>query len=269
MSTIWASIQDRWTHFIQPWLFMSISARHIPLTVRTLLANGSYATLLSLDAFCDALFGQFWATVGPQVKTTAEVRVIPLLEGRVTRGVARGEVVGVPVGGTVIEIGPGTGNWVDVFLKIDTEPGHARGGAGEGETPSRGSLTKIYGVEPNHQSAAALRQRVKDIGLDDIYEVIPLGIESLSDPNSPYPTTIEPGSVDSIVSVLCLCSIPDQEENIKTLYKLLKPGGRWYVYEHVKVTRGGPVLAIYQRKFSFFLLLPARGPSNLYQVRHR
>lgn len=40
-------------------------------------------------------------------------------------------------------------------------------------------------------------------------------------------------SVDCIVSVLCLCSIPDAKTNIAELYRCLKPGGRWYVYEHV------------------------------------
>ena len=235
---------------------MSLSARHIPITIRTLLANGDYATLFSISAFCDALFGQFWVTAGPQVKIKVEERVLPLLEGRVRDGEAQDTVVGTPVGGTVIEIGAGSGNWLDVFHKIHTD---ASGRDGSGETVSaaggvrrrgspEGGLKKIYGVEPHPQSAAALRQRVKEVGIEDIYEVIPLGIESLSDPSYPYPTTIEPGSVDCIVSILCLCSIPDQEKHIKELYKLLKPGGRWYVFEHVRATRGGLPLAIYQRE---------------------
>lgn len=258
MPSTWATLKEAFFTLFYPWIFMSLSARHIPLTVRTLLAEGSFLSLLSPWAFCDALFGHFWATAGPLVKNSAEIRVIPLLEGRVTNGQVSDSVVGTPVGGTVVEIGAGSGNWVDVFLKIntdssgDTQSTTTTTTGGGGELRNRGGrsngITKIYGVEPHPQSAAALRKRVAEVGLDDIYEVIPLGIESLSDPASPHPTTIAPGSVDCIVSVLCLCSIPDQEENIRALYKLLKPGGRWYVYEHVKAKRGGPLLKLYQRK---------------------
>jgi SAM-dependent methyltransferase len=253
--SLWATAKDLFTHLTDPWLFMWLSAQHIPITVRTLLDNGDYGTLLSISAFCDALFGQFWVTAGPQVKIKVSERVIPLLEGRVKDGVAQDAVVGTPVGGTVIEIGAGSGNWLEIFQKIH-KGGDAGGSSNDASAagdvrrrgPPEGALKKIYGVEPHPQSAAALRQRVKEVGIEDIYEVIPLGIESLSNPSSPYPVTIEPGSVDCIVSILCLCSIPDQEKNINELYKLLKPGGRWYVYEHIRAHRGGFPLRIYQRE---------------------
>ena len=266
-TTTWDTVKDVLVHLTSPWLFMLLSASHIPVTVRTLVSTRSYGTLLSPSAFGDALFGQFWATAGPQVKANTEQYVIPLLEGRVRGGKIGQSVVSVPVGGTVIEIGAGSGNWVDTFLKINI------GGSGDGgvvggdrdraedgvarrrKDGSRGGLKKIYGVEPNPQSATALRRRVTEVGLDDIYEVIPLGIESLSDPSSfsAGNKIIEPGSIDCIVSILCLCSIPNQEENIKALYKLLKPGGRWYVCEHVKATRGGPLLRLYQCESSMSL----------------
>ncbi|PHH86055.1 hypothetical protein CDD83_10823 [Cordyceps sp. RAO-2017] len=91
-----------------------------------------------------------------------------------------------------------------------------------------------------------MRQRVRDVGLGEVYEVVPVGIESVGDPAA-WAGQIPPGSVDCIVGILCLCSIPDPDENIRRLYKLLKPGGRWYVYEHVEATRGGPLLSLYQR----------------------
>jgi hypothetical protein len=47
--------------------------------------------------------------------------------------------------------------------------------------------------------------------------------------------------------VLCLCSIPDPAENIALLYKCLKPGGRWYVFEHVVAfPEQGRFMALYQ-----------------------
>lgn len=184
--------------------------------------------------------------------------MIPLLEGRVRDGVVTSEVVSPPVSGVVIEIGAGSGMWADIFSKINTGGSATAATAVSGDDNDSVSgvrrrmagsgITKIYGVEPNPESVKALRQRVKDLGLDDIYEVMPVGIESLDDPNAWPGKHIEPGSVDSIVTILCLCSIPDQEANVKALYKLLKPGGRWYVFEHVKATRGGPLMKLYQRE---------------------
>lgn len=242
-----ATLKDLLTHLVDPWLFMFSSARHIPSTILTLLRQGRITTVLSPWAFRDVLFGNFWANFGPMVRINAEPRVIPLLEGRVKDGVVQEEPYFQPVNGRVIEVGAGSGMWADVFFKIggdkDGEDGLRRRGVKSGS-----GLTKIYGVEPNPQSADALRQRVREVGLGDVYEVVPVGIESLSDPAAWTGTTIEPGSIDCIVSILCMCSIPDQEKNAKALYELLKPGGRWYVYEHVKAERGGILISLYQRK---------------------
>lgn len=245
------TLKDVFLHLIDPWLFMFISLQHLPSTVRELLAARAWRTLLWPPALGNALFGNFWATVGPGVKTTAEKRVVPLLEGRVSRGVVRDDVVGEPVRGVVLEIGAGSGMWTDVLAKFT--PGAGPAGSTRRRTrqstASAAGITKIYGVEPNPTSAAALRQRVRDYGLDDVYEVVPVGIESLGDAEAWGGDLIQPGTVDCIVGVLCLCSIPDPEENIRRLYELLKPGGRWYVYEHVQAERGGFPLRVYQREY--------------------
>lgn len=103
-------------------------------------------------------------------------------------------------------------------------------------------VTPVYGIEPNPKSAAALQQRVNEIGLDNVYEVLPVAIECLED-------RLEPESVDCIVTILCLCSIPEPEKNIELLYKSLKKGGRWYVVEHVRVDpEKGVFLRACQRK---------------------
>ena len=65
--------------------------------------------------------------------------------------------------------------------------------------------------------------------LGDIYEVIGCGAEELQTKGG-----LQKNSIDTIVTVQCLCSIPTPELIIKELYPLLKPGGQWLVYEHVK-----------------------------------
>ncbi|KAI9709529.1 MAG: hypothetical protein M1820_003289 [Bogoriella megaspora] len=256
------TLKDILNSLIFPWQFMSVSAGCIPSTICTLISEGRWQTLFSFDGFRDALFGNLWAFAGPQVKANAEQRVIPLLEGRVRNAEVSDHVVSEPVSGRILEIGAGTGLWADVFLKINTTGKHTGTESANDPTTRRRvaarGISKIYGVEPNVQSVRTLRQRTKELGMEDMYEAIPVGIEQLDDPRATgSATTIEPGSIDSIVTVLCLCSIPDQEKNIKALYKLLKPGGRWYVYEHVKVKRGGLLLSWYQRMYPAVYLEPS------------
>ncbi|EOO01898.1 putative -alpha-glucan branching enzyme protein [Phaeoacremonium minimum UCRPA7] len=95
----------------------------------------------------------------------------------------------------------------------------------ENEARPRGSsrrrVTRVYGVEPNTDIHGELRQRVRDAGLEGVYEVVPVGIEDLERSGK-----VQKGSVDCIVTVLCLCTIPDPKYNIRELYDYLKPGGR-------------------------------------------
>ncbi|ETS81573.1 hypothetical protein PFICI_06575 [Pestalotiopsis fici W106-1] len=222
-----------------PLLFMSVSLSYAPKTIFEIIKSGDFWRLWSLDGFKEALFGNFWAVMGPEVKANGQERVIPLLEGRISGGRVHDRPVASPIHGTVIEVGAGSGMWMDVL-------GRFVAGAAS-STKSAAQITRIYGVEPNPKSAAALRQRVQALGLEDTYEVVPVGIESLNRPGV-WAGHVAPESVDCIVGVLCLCSIPDPEENIKHLYKLLKPGGHWYVYEHVKASRGGFWHSLYQRE---------------------
>lgn len=245
-----ATLQDLFARLMFPWLFMYISLKHLPSTVRSLIAARDYRTLFYPPAFSDALFGNFWASVELDVKENAEMRVVPLLEGRVSGGVIHDKVVSEPISGIVLEVGAGSGMWVSDLAKfVGSSASSGARRRTRQSIASAGGITKIYGVEPNLTSAAALRRRVQVEGIEDVYEVVPVGIESLGDAKAWAGPLITPGSVDSIFTVMCLCSIPEPEENIQRLYELLKPGGKWYVYEHVKATRGGWPLIAYQREY--------------------
>lgn len=218
----------------RPWMIMSMSVFYLMVTVVKLIVKGDLATLLSWEAFNDAWFGNFWTTMGPMSKSEGEPWVEPLLAGRVRAGrvtekAGSGES---PISGVVLEVGAGSGMWTDVLSGI---------------VRSSAAVDKIYGVEPNPISAAALRQRVEKVGLAGTYEVVPVGIEDLADE-----ADIGPGSVDCIVTVQCLCSIPEPQKNIRMLYDYLKEGGRWYVYEHVRNDNGGAV-SLVQRTYCVLL----------------
>ncbi|KAM3475953.1 hypothetical protein MY8738_007184 [Beauveria namnaoensis] len=244
---------------IGPWIFIGMAVAHFPQAFMSIVSSGQYSKLLSPSEFLAVAFGQFWGTVGPEIKEDFKPRVVPVLEGRVRDGKIVQEPVSEPISGVVMEVGAGSGMWSDVLAGF-TAVGSSDFGAADGPASnlrkrktnaSDGGITKIYGVEPNEISAASLRKRVNDLGLDGIYEVVPVGIEEVTDPTA-WNGQIPEGSLDCIVCVCCLCSIPDQEKNIQYLYKLLKPGGRWYIHEHVKVTRGGILLSLYQAYVGFF-----------------
>ena len=214
---------------------MGISARIFFGTILELIASDDLRTLFSWSAFHEAWFGNVWSRIAPSSKANAEPLVVALLDGRVHEGRICAEAVEPPVEGIILEIGAGSGMWMDVFAKVAE---HAKSSGSRGPT-------KIYGIEPNAHSATALQQRVKDMGLTGTYEVVPVGIEHLSNPTA-WSACIEPEKVDCIVTVQCLCSIPDPEKNIRLLYNYLKKGGRWYVYEHVRAEPG--IIGLFQRE---------------------
>lgn len=180
--------------------------------------------------------------MGPRIREGNGPRITALLEGRVTNARVVDEIVSEPISGVVLDIGPGLGYWVDLYARTDV-PIQNAGKVVKNRGKGRG-ITTVYGVEPNTQSHPRLRQRALAAGLEGIYKILPVGIEDIA-----KETALEKGSVDAIVSLLCLCSIPEPEKNIRELYSYLKPGGRWYIYEHVK-SKGYRSMQIYQGRAS-------------------
>ncbi|KAK3327114.1 S-adenosyl-L-methionine-dependent methyltransferase [Cercophora scortea] len=246
MATPLSRTKEALASLLFPWRFMLISLTFLPSTLLTLLRTRDFHSLFSWPLLQAAWFGRFWSWAGPQVRLSAEELVVPLLEGRVVAGkvlpstnLSSARVPGV--GGTVLEIGPGSGNWVSIFSDRYLSPSSTS--TESGTTPgTRAKVTRVYGVEPNPAQHPQLRAKIAEAGLGDVYEIVPVGIEDLASSGR-----VAPESVDCIVSVLCLCSIPEPRKNIAELYGYLKPGGRWFVYEHVKRPLDeGWVMSLYQ-----------------------
>lgn len=129
---------------------------------------------------------------------------------------ARDADMGVPklvasASGTVIEIGPGSGNQVGRY------------------DPNK--ITKIYGIEPNRGLHEKLRESIKNAGLSDVYTIVPCGVEDVEGLRK---YGVDQEVFDTVLSVQVMCSVPNPKETAAALYRLLKPGGTMIVYEHVK-----------------------------------
>lgn len=216
-----ASFSDVLFSLLFPWQFLCIAISYLPGALQKLLQSENVQDL-SRAKIQDAWFSAFWSRAGANIRKMNGPRITALLEGRISQARVVDKPVVAPASGVILDIGPGAGFWVDLYAKANT-----------------GDL-KVYGVEPNAAAHDDLRMRVHEAGLDGVYNIISAGIEDINK----FEVTeadgsvrkIEKGSVDSIVTLLCLCGIPEPEKNIAELYQYLKKGGRWYVFEHVKHT---------------------------------
>lgn len=207
--------------FLQPWIFLVLATLHLPLTWLALIRSGDFGAFFSPARFKNKWFAVLWSTAGPLVRNESEPRVKPLLEGRILRGCITSCPTSTPLKGSVMEIGAGSGMWTHLFT-------------------SKG-VDAVYAIEPNFQHHPALLKRAEDLGIKDKYTVVGKGVQDLKEGVQPQ--------VDNIVSIFCFCSIPEPEKNAKEVYKFLKPGGRWYVYEHVGAhPRQGTFMKWYQRE---------------------
>ncbi|QIW94823.1 hypothetical protein AMS68_000341 [Peltaster fructicola] len=192
-------------NLLTPFVILAYSVSYLPVTIYQLLLERDFKTLLNFEALKSAWFARFWAFFGPKSRDRAEPKITPLIQNQ-ARGVC-------------LDIGPGSGQWLYLFAQAMNP-----------------TITKIYGVEPNIGMHAALRENAVKAGLGDVYEIIGCGAQELITKGG-----LQPESVDTIITVQCLCSIPSPQTNIRELYPLLRHGGKWLVYEHIKTK--------YQRHF--------------------
>ncbi|KAM0700599.1 hypothetical protein Q7P35_012320 [Cladosporium inversicolor] len=194
-----------------PLLLMYYSATYIPSTIWSLLSSGNFIPLISPSLFKEIWFARFWTWFGSRAAENAAPKVTPLIQNNAS--------------GTVLDIGPGSGQWLFLYARA-LNP----------------SITKIYGVEPNVGLHAELRANAVKAGLEGVYEIIGCGAEELGSKGG-----VQKGSIDTIVTVQCLCSIPGPERVIGDLYPLLRSGGKWIVYEHVRTKWQGEFVGGWQR----------------------
>lgn len=95
----------------------------------------------------------------------------------------------------------------------------------------KSKIDKIYGIEPCLDLHTELNRNIRAAGLSDIYTVVGCGVE---DKDKLLEYGISPESVDTIVTIKVLCSVPSPEKTMTSLYQLLVPGGQWLVFEHTQ-----------------------------------
>ena len=83
------------------------------------------------------------------------------------------------------------------------------------------------GLEPNPYMHTYLRQEAEALGLNIDLRTATIGASGLAD-----------NSIDTVISTLVLCSVPNLTATINEILRILKPGGRFLFIEHVAAPAG-------------------------------
>ncbi|WP_152204618.1 class I SAM-dependent methyltransferase [Georgenia thermotolerans] len=86
------------------------------------------------------------------------------------------------------------------------------------------AVTQVHLVEPDPHMRSRLEAR-----MDDAMRLHAVGAESLP---------IDDGSVDTVISTLTMCSVDDVDAVAGELHRVLRPGGKLLVMEHVRSIDG-------------------------------
>ena len=122
----------------------------------------------------------------------------------------------------------------------------------------KSKLTHVYGIEPNTSLHPQLHQAIRDHGLSGVYTVLACGAEDM---RALREAGITEGSVDTILSLKVLCSLPEPlAPALRDLYRLIAPGGQWLVFEHVG-NRRSVVTGLLQGMFFSMIAWRERGGS--------
>jgi SAM-dependent methyltransferase len=171
--------------------------------------------LSDFESFKEKAFANMWLKFGPMCADDIHDALPPLLAASK---------------GLILDVGPGSGEQVKRFTHPE-------------------NIKAIYGVEPGVSLHDKLKEKAKMAGLDGKYHVL----SATADLDAVIPELIKAGVIkegktsskdlqifDEIVCLRVLCGVPNQAASVADLYSLLKPGGRFVVFEHVLNTLHTP-----------------------------
>jgi len=154
-----------------------------------------------------------------------------------------------------VEVGAGTGENLGHYAALAAEAAAASGDAGDGDKAAAAATaegggglggapyTRLVLVEPNPHMRARLHARVDGLGdrrLAAGVEVVDAALPAL-----PFPDA----SFDTVVLFLVLCSVPDVPAAVAEARRLLAPGGRVLLVEHLAAKQ--PAMAASQARWEW------------------
>lgn len=144
--------------------------------------------------------------------------------------------------GRVLEVGAGSGETLKYYDEEKVRYPYFTSECGIGQSKKLMTpcctiqITKLFAVEPFPALVKHLRKTIAARGpsFEKKTVVVAAGIEDKTTLKEKYGVVRE--SIDSLVLVQCLCSMPEPKRHLKYCVDLLKPGGSLILIEHVAST---------------------------------
>ncbi|PVU92033.1 hypothetical protein BB559_003868 [Furculomyces boomerangus] len=142
------------------------------------------------------------------------------------------------VNGNVLEIGPGYGSTLK-FLDISKISKYTclEPSAHFHDKLKKEGLERGFTVESIDKNSPKFPEVNNSASKTDSVRHMLVLCGFLSSQTEIQKSIVDNGPYDAIISTLVLCSVDDVEESIKTVLKLLKPGGKLYFIEHVSTDK--------------------------------
>ncbi|CAA9960144.1 phospholipid methyltransferase [Pyrenophora teres f. maculata] len=194
---------------LRPLRLLCIAAYHLAMTIfEVVFVEWSPFTLFNITKLRFKSFARLWKHNGEAMSTEMPGPTFQLLS---------------QCKGVILDIGPGSGEMLAHF------------------NPEL--ITAVYGAEPAEDLHPGLLRNAKKRGLGSKFHALLCGAQ----PESLIPALHKSGILDvsgkgglasdGIFDEICctrvLCGVPHPEQTIKSLYSLLKPGGRMVICEHI------------------------------------
>ena len=83
------------------------------------------------------------------------------------------------------------------------------------------NVNKVIGIDPSDELNKIAKKNANKVNLDIEFNL-----------SSAESIDLQTSSVDSVVCTFSLCSIPDPKKALNEIYRILKPGGKYFFCEH-------------------------------------
>jgi len=108
--------------------------------------------------------------------------------------------------------------------------------------------SEVICVEPNRHYEATLYENARQLPELQITTFHVASAENMRE--------VESGSVDAVVSTMVFCSVSDANQCLQEIIRVLKPGGKLFFLEHVKVPRQFYIIRFLQVLLDFTRVWP-------------
>ncbi|OBT94174.1 hypothetical protein VE01_06998 [Pseudogymnoascus verrucosus] len=191
------ALKDRLTTIVRPLQLIWLSITFHYAALKEALRKDGLAALARPQRIRDAATANLFITTSNGFIAFEDTTCVPSLV-RSARG-------------TILELGPGPGNQIHRY--------------------DQSLVDFIYAVDPNPKYRDVIAAKVRKADLGDKYNFIACGVE---DSELLRGEGVAEGSLDTVLSIQVLCAVGDVDSVMREVWKLLKPGGSFVFWEHVK-----------------------------------